>query len=274
MGNHWFVYRNQKQKGPYTWEQLWREAQAGRIRPKDLVWNKTMKDWIQASQVPGLIINIRKRNYLTIAVAVSAAFFFVLSGTAFYYLFFYTGPQLAILEEQEENEWLEGALEEEPGEPEPAGLNENRGNEDLNRDRNNETASAPDPDHSADNEEPSEEPGEQTVSFQGGTYTGPLKEGEPHGYGIWEHPDGRRYEGDFSSGRIEGYGTMTFPGGERYTGFLKDGKAHGEGTMIHPDGRQVSGQWVEGLLQRENDEDNNDDDESANGDDDNNNNET
>ncbi len=259
MGNHWFVYKKQKQKGPYTWEKLWREAQAGRIGPKDLVWNKTMKDWVQASQVPGLITNPRKRNYLTMALVLSAVFFFVLSGTAFYYLFFYTGPQLAAVEEEAESAILEGPLDEEnsneTASPEPdnrANLNQNRQDPASEPDRNDEPEPVP------------AEPEEGSISYQGGTYEGPLKDGQPHGFGTWTHPDGRKYEGDFVSGRMEGYGTMTFPGGERYTGFFKDGMAHGEGTMIHPDGREVSGTWFEGTLQEddepdENDDDNNDD---------------
>ncbi len=269
MGNHWFVYKNQKQKGPYTWTQLWREAQAGRIKPRDLVWNKTMKDWVQAAQVPGLISNVRKRNYLTIAVAVSAVFFIVLSGTAFYYLFFYTGPQLAALENDNETAQVEDPGDEENLNETETEIDDQPDNQFVsNQDRNrteNDSNREPDPDP----EPEPEEPAEQTISFQGGTYTGPLKDGQPHGYGTWNHPDGRRYEGDFADGSIEGYGTMTFPGGERYTGFFKNGLAHGEGTMIHPDGRQVSGEWVEGVYQEENgnddeepdDEDNNDNEE-------------
>ncbi len=273
MGSHWFIYKNQKQKGPYTWQQLWREAQAGRLSPRDLVWNKTMKDWIQASQVPGLIYNTRKRNYLAIALVTSAAFFLLLSGTAFYYLFFYTGPQLSAIGEQEEPALIEEPVEENESEdPGPDVLEEYALNN-RNESREQETASANNQDNDSDDEPDQSGFQEQTIPFQGGTYTGPLKEGEPHGYGVWTHPDGHHYEGDFRNGSIEGYGTMTFPGGERYTGYLKDGKAHGGGTMTHPDGRQVSGQWVEGVYQDE-DADEEENDDAEENDDEENNNET
>ncbi len=88
---------------------------------------------------------------------------------------------------------------------------------------------------------------EETIPLLGGTYTGPLQDGLPHGQGYWTHPNGRSYRGSFREGRIEGFGTMIFPEGERYTGYLKDGKAHGEGTMTHPDGRTASGIWENGL---------------------------
>ena len=264
MGNHWFVYKKHKPKGPYTWEQLWREAQAGKISPKDLVWNKNMKDWIKAAQVPGLISNHRKRNYLRIAVVASAAFFFVLSGTAFYYLFFYTGPQLAAIDEQDESELIEEASPndelEEPGSDNQFAFNNS---DQSNENQNENTTSVSDPNDGDQIETDPPASAEETIAFQGGTYTGPLKDGQPHGYGTWVHPDGRQYEGDFENGSIDGYGSMTFPSGERYTGYFADGKAHGEGTMVHPDGRRVSGTWVEGIFQGEQHEDSEEDPENV-----------
>ncbi len=97
-------------------------------------------------------------------------------------------------------------------------------------------------------EEPADTIQDLTISWEGGTYTGPVKNGVPHGQGSWSHPSGRSYKGDFYEGRITGYGTMNFPGGERYVGYLRNGKAHGEGTMYHPDGRKVSGEWLNGTL--------------------------
>lgn len=55
MSEEWYVYKNQAQQGPYTWTQLYQEAQSGRILPADLVWNKALENWVPSSQVPGLI---------------------------------------------------------------------------------------------------------------------------------------------------------------------------------------------------------------------------
>lgn len=257
MPNHWFVYKNKKQKGPYTWEQLWREAQSGHIKPGDLVWNRTMREWVPASRIPGLIN--KKRNYLVTAVIASAVFFVVLSGTAFYYLFFYTGPQVAELEDRPGLELAGEAVEgEEIGDDELL-IADRTDNRDT---RNNNQAPFGDSSQEAGspNGEPEQEindhesatssnEGKQAIPFQGGTYTGPLQDGLPHGYGTWIHPSGLEYEGEFIRGNIEGYGIMTFPDGERYTGYFKDAKAHGQGTMTHPDGRFVSGEWIDGILQ-------------------------
>jgi|GEM_PF-1577875 len=87
---------------------------------------------------------------------------------------------------------------------------------------------------------------EGSISWEGGTYSGPLEDGLPHGFGTWIHASGKMYTGDFIFGSMTGYGAMVFPDGELYTGFLKNGKAHGQGTMTHPDGRRVSGMWVDG----------------------------
>ncbi len=108
---------------------------------------------------------------------------------------------------------------------------------------------------SGSNSNKEEEIEEGTIDWDGGTYTGPLKDGVPHGRGTWTHPDGREYRGDFVEGAIEGTGTMRFPGGEEYRGEFKEGKAHGTGTMTHPRKGSVSGKWIYGSYQDEKDDD-------------------
>lgn len=96
---------------------------------------------------------------------------------------------------------------------------------------------------------PSAEPDEiehGTIPWDGGTYTGPIKNGQPHGRGLWTHPEGKEYQGGFVEGSIEGRGVMVFPGGVEYRGDFKDGKAHGEGTMKHPHHGSKSGIWKDG----------------------------
>ena len=44
-----------QQAGPFTWEQLCSQAQAGQLGPDDLVWNPQLPEWLAASQIPGLI---------------------------------------------------------------------------------------------------------------------------------------------------------------------------------------------------------------------------
>ncbi len=114
----------------------------------------------------------------------------------------------------------------------------------------------------AEEEEPEEEPAPRpsaareddeeedygTMDWNGGTYTGDLKDGRPHGRGEWTHPDGRVYRGQFINGNIEGQGVMIFPGGIEYRGEFEDGLAHGSGTMTHPTEGSVSGVWHRGRL--------------------------
>lgn len=97
----------------------------------------------------------------------------------------------------------------------------------------------------------SDEPEKGTINWDGGTYTGQLKDGIPHGRGVWTHSDGREYTGDFDQGSMEGQGTMIFPGGEEYRGDFKDGVAHGQGTMSHPREGSLSGRWVDGRYVQE-----------------------
>lgn len=90
---------------------------------------------------------------------------------------------------------------------------------------------------------------EDTLSWLGGTYTGPLLDDTPHGEGVWRHPDGRSYTGDFTQGEITGYGTMTFSSGERYIGSFLEGKFHGDGTLIHPRGKKYVGEFKHGIIE-------------------------
>jgi len=90
-----------------------------------------------------------------------------------------------------------------------------------------------------------------TIPWDGGTYTGPIKNGRPHGRGFWSHPSGKEYQGDFVEGSIEGRGIMVFPGGEEYRGDFKDGVAHGLGAMTHPRHGTISGIWEDGTYMGE-----------------------
>ena len=55
MAQQWYYYKDGQQEGPYSKDQLQGEAQAGNLKPDDLVWAEGMTDWIPAQKVAGLI---------------------------------------------------------------------------------------------------------------------------------------------------------------------------------------------------------------------------
>ena len=54
MTQEWYVYQDEQQHGPYTWEELWELARCGAVQPDDHVWTEMMGDWAPADQIPGL----------------------------------------------------------------------------------------------------------------------------------------------------------------------------------------------------------------------------
>lgn len=55
MSTEWYLYKNQQQEGPLTWEQLVERAEAGDLGPADMVWTEGMDGWARADQVEGLV---------------------------------------------------------------------------------------------------------------------------------------------------------------------------------------------------------------------------
>lgn len=55
MSAQWYLYKDGRQQGPFSLEDLYRQAEAGLFGPADLVWTGGMADWIRAEQVKGLI---------------------------------------------------------------------------------------------------------------------------------------------------------------------------------------------------------------------------
>lgn len=51
----WFVYQDQQQKGPFSWDDLKKQYQAGTLRETDMLWSEGMAGWTPAAQVPGLV---------------------------------------------------------------------------------------------------------------------------------------------------------------------------------------------------------------------------
>eukprot|EP00984_Skeletonema_dohrnii_P018298 scaffold8514_cov74-Skeletonema_dohrnii-CCMP3373.AAC.10 len=69
------------------------------------------------------------------------------------------------------------------------------------------------------------------IQYRGGLYMGAAFDNEPHGFGFYSLPGGKRYSpiwfiGDFRYGQEHGFGTMFYPNdGSCYTGLYSQGKA-------------------------------------------------
>lgn len=102
------------------------------------------------------------------------------------------------------------------------------------------------------------------VKFPEGSYTGPLRDGYPHGQGRFEYIDGSVYEGAFEMGKRHGAGRTTYsngrvvtasyerdadptsgkiqyPQGPVYEGSIKASAPSGDGTLTRPDGVSIMG---------------------------------
>lgn len=54
MSKQWYVYKDQQQKGPFTWEQLWQQARSGAVGPADQYWTEGMAGWTRGDQLTDL----------------------------------------------------------------------------------------------------------------------------------------------------------------------------------------------------------------------------
>lgn len=110
---------------------------------------------------------------------------------------------------------------------------------------------------------------DNTITYNGQTYTGESAGLVPHGYGIIELPGGQRYEGEFEFGFRSGIGTNYWPDGTTYEGewendeyngfaiykspesyyigYLKDNVPHGHGLMVMYGVNTVEGEFKYGL---------------------------
>ena len=69
----------------------------------------------------------------------------------------------------------------------------------------------------------------ETIPYDGGTYTGELLNGVPHGQGIATWPDGSKYVGEWRDGERHGQGLEILENGNKYVGEWKNGKPSGFG---------------------------------------------
>ncbi|TVR65815.1 MAG: hypothetical protein EA427_17325, partial [Spirochaetaceae bacterium] len=91
-----------------------------------------------------------------------------------------------------------------------------------------------------------EVPRDEAIRFSRGTYTGELREGEPHGRGEMVMHNGDTYRGAFRDGLFEGQGEYVWSDGSRYTGTFLRGEMHGEGTFVTAAGEASPGRWDQG----------------------------
>ncbi len=55
MSAEWYLYQNNQQKGPFSWEELSKQASTGTVGAKDLVWAEGMPEWTTVDNVAGLV---------------------------------------------------------------------------------------------------------------------------------------------------------------------------------------------------------------------------
>lgn len=83
-------------------------------------------------------------------------------------------------------------------------------------------------------EEAMDAPDYGTIDFDGGVYTGELKNGKPHGQGTWVYK---------KSSQTLSYSAISSSGEQIYEGQWQDGKKHGTGRMTSPTGLVQTGIW-------------------------------
>jgi hypothetical protein len=76
-------------------------------------------------------------------------------------------------------------------------------------------------------------------------WRGPIKNGVPHGKGVYTFADGSTYEGETVMDNIQGYGVMT-TASYTYNGEWLAGEHHGHGSKQLSDGCQYVGEWFKG----------------------------
>jgi serine/threonine protein kinase len=73
-----------------------------------------------------------------------------------------------------------------------------------------------------------------TIDYNGGVYTGELKNGKPHGQGTWVYK---------KTSQTLSYSAISSSGEQTYEGQWQDGKKHGSGRMTMPTGLVQTGIW-------------------------------
>jgi uncharacterized protein YbjQ (UPF0145 family) len=62
LENNWYVIRDQKRWGPYTWQQLIEMVKGGQLGPDDQLWHSQYPNKISANQLQGLSEIFKSRD--------------------------------------------------------------------------------------------------------------------------------------------------------------------------------------------------------------------
>ena len=101
--------------------------------------------------------------------------------------------------------------------------------------------------------------------FENGEYTGEMRDGLPHGKGVFKYKNGNEYDGEFIKGlkdghgccknnegeydgfwkedKKEGHGKYTFKNGDLYIGEFKADMYSGQGILLYSNGNKTIGTW-------------------------------
>ncbi len=87
--------------------------------------------------------------------------------------------------------------------------------------------------------------------WEGFSYEGRYKDGEFHGYGKYNYPDGGYYEGEYDMGKQTGkcvifFGSGSPLNGALYKGDIVDGQWTGQGKITYADGTSYEGGYLNG----------------------------
>ena len=101
--------------------------------------------------------------------------------------------------------------------------------------------------------------------YEDGEYTGEMRDGLPHGKGIFKYKNGEEYKGEFKKGmkdgngyyktnegeydgfwkedKKDGHGKYTFKNGDLYMGEFKADMFSGQGILLYSNGNKTIGTW-------------------------------
>jgi hypothetical protein len=88
----------------------------------------------------------------------------------------------------------------------------------------------------------------ETLTSDGGRYTGPLVNGLRHGEGVTVWDNGMRYEGGFENGLYSGKGKLHLPSGHVYEGEFRQGLMAGQGRLDMTQGSVYTGEFRQNMI--------------------------
>lgn len=92
---------------------------------------------------------------------------------------------------------------------------------------------------------------QQKLDLPEGTYVGEVKDGKPHGQGLFTYVannprERKQYEGGFVKGEFEGIGRLTWLSGNSYEGAFSNNNPNGKGVKTYADKSKYIGEFLDG----------------------------